>query len=177
MRLIGLAAVLTISVVIAPLAAGAQQAEKVRRIGFLAGRTGSSLTTPCGRASASTATSTARTCALSGDSQTAGPIGSPVSSPSSSALNVEVIVAVAPDCALYRLTATCACRVVFERWVTAEDAATDLFVSQLLIESPDASSVGRRVRRPSLSVVFAISITASAIRWAVKGRASPAAGV
>ena len=45
------------------------------------------------------------------------------------------------------------------------------------VGEPDASSVGRRVRRPSLSVVFAISITASAFRWALKGRASPASGV
>jgi hypothetical protein len=27
----------------------------------------------------------------------------------------------------YRLTVTCACGVVFERWVTAEDADEDLF--------------------------------------------------
>jgi hypothetical protein len=36
MRLIGLAVVLAVSLVLAPLAAEAQQAEKVHRIGFLA---------------------------------------------------------------------------------------------------------------------------------------------
>jgi hypothetical protein len=174
MRLIGLAAVLTISVVIAPLAAGAQQTEKVRRIGFLAGtnRFESYDTLRQGlREHGYVDGQNLRIEWRFADGRTdriAGLVAELVS------LNVEVIVAVAPDCALYRLTATCACRVVFERWVTAEDAATDLFVSQLLIESPDASSVGRRVRRPSLSVVFAISITASAIHWALKGRAPPA---
>ena len=37
MRLIGLAVVLAVSLTLAPLAAGAQQTEKVRRIGFLTG--------------------------------------------------------------------------------------------------------------------------------------------
>ena len=37
MRLIGFAVVLAVSLTLAPLAAGAQQTEKVRRIGFLSG--------------------------------------------------------------------------------------------------------------------------------------------
>jgi hypothetical protein len=37
MRLIGLAVVLAVSLTLVPLAGGAQQAEKVRRIGFLSG--------------------------------------------------------------------------------------------------------------------------------------------
>ena len=37
MRWIGLAVVLALGLALAPLAAGAQQTEKVRRIGFLAG--------------------------------------------------------------------------------------------------------------------------------------------
>jgi hypothetical protein len=37
MRLVGLAVVLAVSLTLAPLAAGAQQTEKVRRIGFLSG--------------------------------------------------------------------------------------------------------------------------------------------
>ena len=37
MRLIGLAVVLAVSLTLAPLAAGAQQTEKVRRIGLLSG--------------------------------------------------------------------------------------------------------------------------------------------
>ena len=80
MRLIGLAVVLTLSLTLAPLAAEAQQTEKVRRIGFLSGTNPDPRsTTPSGKVSASTATSRARTCSLSGDSQKAGTIGSPVS--------------------------------------------------------------------------------------------------
>ena len=37
MRLIGFAVVLAVSLTLAPLAAGAQQTEEVRRIGFLSG--------------------------------------------------------------------------------------------------------------------------------------------
>ncbi len=37
MRVIGLAVVLAVSLTLAPLAAGVQQTEKVRRIGFLSG--------------------------------------------------------------------------------------------------------------------------------------------
>jgi putative tryptophan/tyrosine transport system substrate-binding protein len=44
MRLIGLAVVLTVSVVIAPLAAGAQKAERPHRVGFLTGPTGTGTT-------------------------------------------------------------------------------------------------------------------------------------
>ena len=44
MRLIGLAVVLTISVVVAPLAAGAQRADRPYRVGFLTGPTGTGTT-------------------------------------------------------------------------------------------------------------------------------------
>jgi hypothetical protein len=48
--------------------------------------------------------------------------------------------------------------------------------SRLYIEAQDASSGRRCVRVPSLSVVLAVSITASAIRWALNGLARLASG-
>ena len=113
MRLIRLAAILALGVILAPLAGGAQQKEKVRRIGFLAGTNrfesydalrqglrehgyveGQNLVIEWRFAEGRT-------------DRIAGLAAELVS------LNVEVIVAVAPDCALAAKKATAAIPIVF----------------------------------------------------------------
>jgi hypothetical protein len=144
MRLIGLAVVLALGLALAPLTAGAQQTEKVRRIGFLAGtnRAEPYDALPQGlRELGYVEGQNLRIEWRFAEGRTdriAGLTAELVS------LNVEVIVAVAPDCALCRLTAV-ACRVVFERWVTAE--VRHRFVRlAALIESPDTR---RSATRPA----------------------------
>jgi hypothetical protein len=50
----------------------------------------------------------------------------------------------------YLLTVACPCGVMFERWVTPEEADAGLLRLAALIEAPDASSDRRYVRVPSL---------------------------